>query len=88
VDCKHENFGAQVNVHRLEDLGTFVVDVSVRCVDCDLPFSFVGLPLAISTSRACINIDATQVSLPIEPGPKSIPAFGMVPVEMPRRSES
>lgn len=87
-DCKHEDFAARVGVARLEDTGTFCAEVSVWCKECGLPFSFTGLPLAISTSRANVNIDATEVRLPIEPGPKPIPVSGTIPVEMPRRSES
>lgn len=86
--CSHADFEANVGVHRLQDTGTFVAEVSVRCAQCKLPFSFTGLPLAISTSRACINIDATVVTMPIEPGPKPIPVFGSIPVEMPQRGES
>ena len=86
--CKHEDFQANVGVHRLADTGTFLADVQVRCAQCHLPFSFTGLPLAISTTRANVNIDATIVSLPIEPGPKPIPLSGTIPIEVPRRSES
>lgn len=86
--CKHMNFEASVKVQRFEDTGTFLAEVSVNCAECKLPFSFTGLPLAISTSRACLNIDGTEVSLPIEPGPKPIPAFGVIPVDVATRKES
>lgn len=85
--CKHEDFEARVGVHRIEDRGTFLAEVCVRCAHCQLDFSFTGLPLAISTDRACLNIDGTIVSLPIEPGPKPIPAFGVIPVDVPSRKK-
>ncbi len=88
MSCEHQNFAALVNVQRLLDVGKFVCEIGVKCADCGLEFSFVGLPLAISIDRACLNIDATVVSLPIEPGPKPIPWGGVIPIEMPRRGES
>jgi hypothetical protein len=86
--CQHIDFAGSISVHRLEDTGTFVAGIRVWCSVCQLMFSFSGLPLAISTNRACVNIDATEVSLPIEPGPKPIPLGGTIPVEMPRLGES
>lgn len=88
TDCKHMNFAAAVNVHRFEDTGTFAAELSVSCAECGLPFSFTGLPIAITTTRGAINIDATVVTLPIEPGPKLIPVSGTIPIEMPTRKES
>jgi hypothetical protein len=81
--CKHDDFEARVDVHCLQDTATWVAEVGVRCARCHLEFSFIGLPLAISTSKACLNIDGTIVTLPIEPGPKPIPAFGIIPVDIP-----
>lgn len=88
--CKHDDFEARVDVHCLQDTATWVAEVGVRCARCHLEFSFVGLPLAISTSKACLNLDGTIVTLPIEPGPKPIPAFGIIPVDLPQvgRKES
>lgn len=82
--CSHLQFEARVNVQRFEDTGTFLAEVTVWCADCKLPFSFVGLPNAISTSRACVNVDATEIALPIEPGPKPIPVSGTIVVDVPR----
>lgn len=88
ASCQHLLIGAQVNVQRLEDLGRFIAEITVWCASCKTPFSFTGLPLAISCDRATLNIDATQLSLPVEPGAKPIPLGGTIPIEMPRKKES
>lgn len=84
-DCSHDEFTAQVSVSRLHDIGRFMADVSVWCRDCGLPFSFTGLPLGISLDRATLSIDATELRLPLEPGPRPIPVSGSIVVDVPQR---
>ncbi len=48
--CTHEQFGASVEVSKLEDMGTFIAEIRVGCAQCGLPFSFTGLPLGISVT--------------------------------------
>lgn len=67
ADCAHEQFGAEVDVHRLEDSGKFIADVRVKCVQCDEPFRFVGLTAGISFDQPTVSIDETELHAPIEP---------------------
>jgi hypothetical protein len=87
-DCKHEGFSISCNVSYLADVGKWIAEVQIGCAQCGLAFSFTGLPQAISIDRASLNIDATVLSLPIEPGPKPIPVSGTMVIEMPRKGES
>lgn len=65
--CKHETFGAQVNVNRMEDTGRFIADVTIKCVECDLPFEFVGPAAGIAWDRPTVSIDGCELHAPIEP---------------------
>lgn len=86
--CQHLQFTAQADVMRLEDISRWVAELRIWCIDCGLPFSFTGLPLGISVDRPTLSIDATEVRLPLEPGPKPIPLGGTIQVDVPRRRES
>lgn len=65
--CKHEQFGAQVNVNRMEDTGRFIADITIKCVECDLAFEFVGPNAGIAWDRPTVSIDGTELHTPIEP---------------------
>jgi hypothetical protein len=66
-ECAHEQFAAAVNVHRLLDSGKFMAEVNVRCVDCDEPFRFIGLPAGINFEHPTVSIDGLTLHAPIEP---------------------
>jgi hypothetical protein len=68
TDCKHEDFKAQVNVHRLEDTGRFYADVYVSCAQCDLPFHFITPDYGLRNDRPAAGPDATELRCPIAPG--------------------
>lgn len=66
--CAHKNFTAQVDVNRLEDTGRFSADVKVWCVECRLPFRFIGLRTdVISTKIPCMSPFGEEARLPLEP---------------------
>ena len=65
--CKHENFDASVEVNRLEDIGRFVADVKINCLDCGVPFRFIGLPAGVDINGAAVSADATEARLSIAP---------------------
>lgn len=65
--CKHETFGAQVNVNRMEDTGRFIANVTIKCVECDLAFEFVGPAAGIAWDRPTVSLDGTELHVPIEP---------------------
>lgn len=66
--CKHMEFSAQVNVLRLEDSGIFNCDITIKCVECGEPFSFIGLPSGVDLEGAMVSIDDTEARLAIVPG--------------------
>ena len=65
--CEHRNFAAQVNVIRIEDTGRFIADVTITCVECDLPFEFIGPAAGIAWDRPTVSIDGQKLRVPIEP---------------------
>lgn len=71
--CEHEDFHAHFDVGRMaasDDDPTivgFVAEVTIRCVRCDEPFRFIGMPAGmIATGPAC-SPDETEARLPIRP---------------------
>lgn len=57
MTCKHPDFEAQVNVNRLEDVGRFSADVTIRCALCGVPFRFIGLPGGLDLNGASVSVD-------------------------------
>ena len=65
--CKHEQFFANVDVQRLEDTGRFAADIRIKCIQCDTPFRFIGLPAGVDLNGAAVSIDGTEARLAIAP---------------------
>jgi hypothetical protein len=65
--CPHEQFAADVVVNRIEDVGRFMADVRVKCVQCGTPFRFVGLPAGMDYNSPCVSVDACEGRFPIAP---------------------
>lgn len=65
--CPHEHFEAHVIVNRLEDTGGFAADVTIRCVDCETPFRFLGLPGGLLADGAAVSFDGTEARLALAP---------------------
>jgi hypothetical protein len=61
------NFGADVAVARLEDSGRFNADITIKCVDCGLPFQFKGLQPGLNLNGAAVSVDGLQARLAIVP---------------------
>lgn len=72
MSCAHENFRAQVDVARLEDSGRFSAEIRIECVDCGVPFQFLGLPIGIDLNGATISADGLEARI-------AIAAAGSVP---------
>ena len=68
ITCQHMEFECQADVIRIEDDGTFKVNVRVGCVECGLPFSFPGLPFGLDVARPTVSVDGTELRAPITPG--------------------
>jgi hypothetical protein len=71
--CDHKNFKAQVDVTRLtenDDLGKVIgyrAEIEIHCMDCFMPFRFVGLPGGYLPDRPTISIEGTRARMPIKP---------------------
>lgn len=67
MNCEHKSFECNVNVNRIEDIGRFQADVTVKCTDCGTPFRFIGLPTGLDLNGAAVSIDGTEARLAIAP---------------------
>lgn len=65
--CKHMRFDAGVAVNRLEDTGKFNLDVRVSCLECGLPFQFLGLEAGLNLGGAAVSLDGEEARLAIAP---------------------
>lgn len=66
-DCPHERFAATVAVGRILDVGKFVADVKVNCLDCGVAMRFKGVPAGLSYEQPMCSIDSEELHAPIEP---------------------
>lgn len=66
--CKHEVFVADVVVGRHEEDGTFSADIKITCDQCNLPFSFIGVPFGVERTRPTSSVDGSELRAPIQPG--------------------
>ena len=66
-DCTHETFHADVKVARILDVGKFVAEITVKCMDCGEPFRFVGVAAGLSYEHPQCSIDGLELFAPIEP---------------------
>lgn len=60
ADCLHEAFAGSVHVTRLDDIGKFRADITIRCAQCNLPS---GLNL----NGATVSIDGVEARMAIAP---------------------
>ena len=70
--CQHREFSAQVNVTRLTDgddgpVTGHTTDITVRCIECGLPFRWRGIPFGSSPHHPCLSVDGLELRAPIEP---------------------
>jgi hypothetical protein len=65
--CEHKTFDAKVAVARIEDIGRFVAEVTIRCVDCGVPFQFMGMQPGFNYHGPTVRLDGLQADLPICP---------------------
>lgn len=79
--CPHENFESIVGVHRLTDgdngpVTGYMAEIRVRCLDCDEPFRWIGVPAGMSPGAPRVSVDETELRAPIRPA-SSDPDFGL-----------
>ena len=66
-DCAHQNFAAQVDVNRLEDVGRFVADVRIRCADCGADFVFACKTIGLHWDRPSVDVRGVELRVAIHP---------------------
>lgn len=71
-DCSHEKFMLKGNVSRLTDNDSgpvigYAIDVSVKCIQCGLPFRFKGFPYGYSRDEPRLSADSLELRAPLEP---------------------
>lgn len=68
--CEHSDFESNNTVTRLTDeAGTitgYILDVTVRCLECGEPFTFLG-PSGFSFTAPLASIDGQTLHAPITP---------------------
>lgn len=72
VRCKHDNFMCNCEVNRLSSteggpINRYTLDVRVKCVTCDTPFRFIGLPAGVDLNGAATSMDACEGRFAIAP---------------------
>ncbi|MFZ6774704.1 hypothetical protein ACO0LB_18540 [Undibacterium sp. SXout7W] len=67
MSCKHLNFSASVRVARVEDVGRYIAEVRVKCIECDMPFQFQGMSPGMSSVKPTVSLDGLEANLPIYP---------------------
>jgi hypothetical protein len=75
-NCKHQDFHIHGNFSYLEDIDQFMLDLSVKCKQCDTPFHFIGFDFGCLLNRPAMSVDGTELRLPIAPGALKIDASG------------
>lgn len=70
-ECEHMNFESNVSVGRITDdkgiVRNYVADIHIKCVDCQIPFQFIGMPLGVSYDKPMMEVDGLEARLPIAP---------------------
>lgn len=77
MTCAHEDFMVDAEVNRLLDAKDaaglrqtgYVLDLKVRCTQCDEPFVFIGLPgkVGLHPLEPRTDFDGTELRAPIRP---------------------
>jgi hypothetical protein len=66
-----ENSGDIFSHNRLKnkegEVDRFEADVRITCIQCGVPFRFIGLPAGLDLNGAATNPDATEARLAIAP---------------------
>lgn len=72
MTCRHEEFAADVGVHRLtsEEGGPvtgYTADIKIQCAQCGKPFQFLGLEPGVDTQGARVSVDGLEARLALAP---------------------
>ena len=92
-DCKHFNFGVDAKVGRLTNVGGgdvtgYKMDLTVKCVDCNMPFEFIGVPVGERFDKPMVSVDFKTLRLPIRPDTDSVGSGASYQFERPKETEN
>lgn len=78
MSCQHENFRAQVDVHRLlpkegMPAAHYSADVRVNCEQCGLPFRFRCTRVGLSYDDPTVSVDGQELRVSVQPDDGTIP---------------
>jgi hypothetical protein len=73
--CQHMNFRVNANIGRLmgsdkgnpEKVNCFLAEIRVHCVECGLPFEWVGFECGLSSESEHVDTSAQELRAPIKP---------------------
>lgn len=66
-NCKHHDFQVNAKIARLEDSGGFMAEIRVSCVQCGIPFQWLGLEPGLDLQGARVSIDGLEANIAICP---------------------
>lgn len=79
--CKHQRATVKIDIHHFEDRpGQACAQISGVCNDCGALLHFHGTPWAISTTRPCVNLDGTVLSVPVTYGEQPFDTKGAIEI--------
>lgn len=67
MTCAHMEFQCEVRVGRIEDVGRFVAEVRINCIECGIPFQFMGIEPGFNYEGPTVSLDGFEANLPIHP---------------------
>lgn len=72
TECGHASFHSIARVGRLTQVEGgpvtgYTLDLTVKCVNCGLPFRFIGLPAGSSPFQPMRSADGLELRAPLEP---------------------
>lgn len=75
--CRHEKFHTHAVIHRLKDsdqseeIKAWHVDIKINCDECGMPFEFIGVSAGLNFNQPTVNLDFTELRMPIRPSEKT-----------------
>ncbi len=70
MNCKHQNVESNVAVMNKPETGQMMAEITTRCLDCGVPFTFEGVPEGkFDFSRPVTNYHGDQLRIAIKPLP-------------------
>ena len=75
INCKHEEFRIDLTMNYLEDIEARNADIKIRCIQCDRPFCFLGVPFGLSLQGAACSVDRTELRIAVVPQGEEPPLF-------------